>query len=833
MATFSTLLSTNYRLEHAVTYGTPNRANKTIPVTHTLLIRKLAGSGYWSNYTASWNFNVGGFTDSGTISSYDFRNYTTLTLASRTHSVPYNANGTKTISCTSYFSAGSGTVGAGSTSGSVVLPPIPVIANIVSVATPVTAGNDFVINWTAVSSGLSYDIEFWDANDTTNLFNRRGYKSSGTTRITPTAAELAKVYDGIKNPGGSNFIVRLATFEGSTYLGMQKKAVFVKPAGFSIWGPSSFTLGQDITASWVKKATSLYFMGGLGHGGSFLSGEPVRSDGSTLTRKTSVASLRDQIFRKAGTNTSVPLRFYIREYTSLGNELSISTFDVTCHIPQPTVSTAQSVTTSSVATTLTFANVLTSIDGVWYSHNGGPEVYAGQPTGNKLVHTLTGLATGVTHTIRYRYRMNQYSKEFYTNTLSFVLGSVPSSLVQVVGFTDSLYEFWVGATNTPITDYAARVGTNNTLIPFPPATGVFKHDTASLVGQLVRFYFKERDNGATWSDVVRQSATVKSKRIPVITTQQEFIVGTNLVAKIVLDSDMTYVTYQAVISLGGKVLLTKQITSASDLVYALTDKELGPYLDGKDSITLDISVEGIMQKGLRSAKATSSTRIIKGTNAYVYEQGAFRAKEVQLSPVKPPTDERRNFLKLSGASITTPDYIVQDYAMTTQYLTEEDDVVITLKGSLGKGKEHFRAYNSGGTSPSMPLEDLGNGIYQYVGKWVMPDVPSPNTYLRIHSFLQTVTGVLSTIEWIKLERGTVGTPYYPAPEDGDTYPNFVKKDFSDWSNNLGSSAVFRKTFPIWAFNGGRNLLLDSKGTIDLTKLTWKSFEYETWEERGE
>ena len=833
MATFSTLLSTNYRLEHAVTYGTPNRANKTIPVTHTLLIRKLAGSGYWSNYTSSWNFNVGGFTDSGTISSYDFRNYTTLTLASRTHNVPYNANGTKTISCTSYFTAGSGTVGAGSTSGSVVLPSIPVVANIVSVASPVFAGDELVINWTAVSTGLTYDIEFWDAANTTHLFRRKGYKSSGTTRINPSAAELASLYNAIKNSTGSNITVRLVTFEGSTLLGIQTKLIFLKPKPFSFSYPTSFNLGTSISATFTKKATNLYYTGGLANGSSFLTGEPISSNTSPLVRNTSEATLRNQILNLSNGALSVPLRFVLREYTAAGYEIAVISSPITCNIPQPTVSTAQSVTTSSVATTLTFANVLTSIDGVWYSHNGGPEVYAGKPTGNRLVHTLTGLATGVTHTIRYRYQMNQYSKEFYTNTLSFVLGSVPSSLVQVVGFTDSLYEFWVGATNTPITDYAARVGTNNTLIPFPPATGVFKHDTASLVGQLVRFYFKERDNGATWSDVVRQSATVRSKRIPVLTTQQEFIVGTNLVAKIVLDSDMTYVTYQAVISLGGKVLLTKQITSTSDLVYALTDRELGPYLEGKDSITLDISVEGIMQKGLRSTKVTSSTRIIKGTNAYVYEQGAFRAKEVQLSPVKPPTDERRNFLKLSGASITFPDDIFQNYAMTTKYLTEEDDVVLTLKGSLGKGKDHFRAYNSGGDGPAMPLEDLGNGIYQYVGKWVMPDVPSPNTYLRIYSFSWTETGVLSTIEWIKLERGTVGTPYYPAPEDGDTYPNFVKKDFSDWSNNLGSSSVFRKTFPIWAFKGGRNLLLDSKGTIDLTTQTWESFEYDTWEERGE
>ena len=59
--------------------------------------------------------------------------------------------------------------------------------------------------------------------------------------------------------------------------------------------------------------------------------------------------------------------------------------------------------------------------------------------------------------------------------------------------------------------------------------------------------------------------------------------------------------------------------------------------------------------------------------------------------------------------------------------------------------------------------------------------------------------------------------------------NLIKSDFSDFTG----SATVNKTFPIHIFKGGRNLLLDSKGTIDLTTLTWEPFEYETWEEIGE
>lgn len=59
--------------------------------------------------------------------------------------------------------------------------------------------------------------------------------------------------------------------------------------------------------------------------------------------------------------------------------------------------------------------------------------------------------------------------------------------------------------------------------------------------------------------------------------------------------------------------------------------------------------------------------------------------------------------------------------------------------------------------------------------------------------------------------------------------NLIKSDFSDFTG----TATVKKTFPIHIFKGGRNLLLDSKGTIDLTTLTWEPFEYNTWEEIGE
>lgn len=120
-----------------------------------------------------------------------------------------------------------------------------------------------------------------------------------------------------------------------------------------------------------------------------------------------------------------------------------------------------------------------------------------------------------------------------------------------------------------------------------------------------------------------------------------------------------------------------------------------------------------------------------------------------------------NLLLESNQLITTSAYGMKDYPLAGT-LTATDDVVITIKGSLGADRAGFRGYNSGGsTALAGVLSPIGDGVYQTKGKW---NPVGGNSFLRIYQLNSTGTSS-STIEWIKLERGTTPTIYTTNPKD--------------------------------------------------------------------
>ena len=114
-----------------------------------------------------------------------------------------------------------------------------------------------------------------------------------------------------------------------------------------------------------------------------------------------------------------------------------------------------------------------------------------------------------------------------------------------------------------------------------------------------------------------------------------------------------------------------------------------------------------------------------------------------------------NLLLESNQSVTTSSYEMKNYPLADDTLTATDDVVITLKGALGADRNRFHAFNSGDMNAIGSLTSIGNGLYQFNGKW---KPTGGNSFLRIYHFNSTGTSS-STIEWIKLERGTTPTVY--------------------------------------------------------------------------
>lgn len=129
----------------------------------------------------------------------------------------------------------------------------------------------------------------------------------------------------------------------------------------------------------------------------------------------------------------------------------------------------------------------------------------------------------------------------------------------------------------------------------------------------------------------------------------------------------------------------------------------------------------------------------------------------------------RNLLRNSGTPVTNTSYPTKTYDITTP-MVHDDYYTVTLKGSLGAGKTQWGVYNSGGMISLISLSSHVNGIY--TGTFLWKNVSGTNTAndktLHIYPMQNSVTGVNSTIEWIKLEKGNRATDWTPAPEDVDS-----------------------------------------------------------------
>ena len=140
----------------------------------------------------------------------------------------------------------------------------------------------------------------------------------------------------------------------------------------------------------------------------------------------------------------------------------------------------------------------------------------------------------------------------------------------------------------------------------------------------------------------------------------------------------------------------------------------------------------------------------------------------------------RNILHQSDTAYRSAAYSTR-YALT-EALVVGEDVVITLWGSLGNDRTGIGVYNSHGFSEIAKLVKIADGVYQGKGKWVKPmrmgeEVTPNNTHLNIYFYPISATSV-NTIAKVKLERGTVGTDWTPAPEDVDSTTSTIAAELT-------------------------------------------------------
>lgn len=125
----------------------------------------------------------------------------------------------------------------------------------------------------------------------------------------------------------------------------------------------------------------------------------------------------------------------------------------------------------------------------------------------------------------------------------------------------------------------------------------------------------------------------------------------------------------------------------------------------------------------------------------------------------------RNLLLDSGTEVTNSSYPTKTYYLSETPVVRET-YTLTLSGSLGEGKTHFAAYNSGDKVWMTQLKRVGNSsIYTSTFEWINKSGNNVGADTHVNIYPMPNSSATSTIHWVKLEKGSVSTDWSPAPED--------------------------------------------------------------------
>ena len=193
------------------------------------------------------------------------------------------------------------------------------------------------------------------------------------------------------------------------------------------------------------------------------------------------------------------------------------------------------------------------------------------------------------------------------------------------------------------------------------------------------------------------------------------------------------------------------------------------------------------------------------TTTYASDKAAQVSKvETLTAKVENLTVGGRNLLMNSSPGVTNANYA--HYFTLIEAPKIDEDVTITLWGSMGAGRTGIGVYNSQGYSEIVRLTQVAPGVFRGTGKWKKPmngatEVTPNNTRLNVYFYPNTATSN-NTITRIKLERGTVGTDWSPAPEEVSASVSTVQSSVA----NLNGKVQSMYTVKTEAMAGNRRVI---------------------------
>lgn len=147
-----------------------------------------------------------------------------------------------------------------------------------------------------------------------------------------------------------------------------------------------------------------------------------------------------------------------------------------------------------------------------------------------------------------------------------------------------------------------------------------------------------------------------------------------------------------------------------------------------------------------------------------------------------------NLLLRSDVEVSNAGYPIASYRIA-ETLNENEMLSCTIWGDLKGGANRWGVYNSSGNYRLKDLFRVADGVYSAVFKWVT-NTDTKNDTLVVYPLGRTDTSAVSTIHRIKLERGTIPTPWSRSSHDFD-FITAAMKQSSSYTGGLILAALMQ------------------------------------------
>ncbi len=236
--------------------------------------------------------------------------------------------------------------------------------------------------------------------------------------------------------------------------------------------------------------------------------------------------------------------------------------------------------------------------------------------------------------------------------------------------------------------------------------------------------------------------------------------------------------------------LEKKARADGDKAEAQARQSLVAKLDGQIAgITREQSVLAEKDKTRAAETAALTTRMGQAEGGLTkLRESVVQADRARVQAVDSLT-ARLDGLKVGGRNLLKQSAPDADYGYLARFALAEapavgEDVTVILWGELGADRTGIGIFNSRGWDELFRLTKVSDGLWRGTGKWALATSgnnagdQADNTHLNVYFYLRTGTSQ-SHVSRIKLERGTLGTDWTPAPEDGAAAAETVAAELAE------------------------------------------------------